>query len=103
MVKQLYSEIPTKSNGNIFATAFLRQLPKNMTSVTSIRAVSYDENVKLRTCKAVALLDNNESVDISYTVQSDEKKSGKFYVELNHDFIQGLMMSSMFNNVVGDH
>lgn len=96
-VKEVYTEMFTKNNANPLVAGLLKTLPKTISSLDSIRPISYDENVNLRTCKAQATLANNQTVDIQYTVQSVEKENGQFYVELNTDFLQNLMMSNIMN------
>ena len=97
-VKNIYAELPEKNKDNPIAGMFMKTLPKSITSLESIRPVSYEENVKLRTCKAQATLENGQTIDIQYTVQSVENDSAQFYVELNTDFIENLMMTNIMNH-----
>ena len=72
-VKNLYSGKVEEMGKNIFTQVLLASIPKEMTGVTSTRAVPYDEKVHLRTCKAEAEL-GAAKIPIEYTVQLTEKK-----------------------------
>jgi len=97
-VKNIYSEIPEKNKDNPIAGMFAKTLPKSITALESIRAISYDENVKLRTCKSQVTFENGQTADLQFTVQSLEKNDGEFYVELDTGFIEGLMMQNIMKN-----
>ena len=70
--------------------------------MNSVRAISYDEVVKLRTCRAEAVFDTNQTANIEFTVQLNEENSDEFYVDLDTEFVEGLMqqslMQGMFDN-----
>jgi len=97
-VKNIYSEIPEKNKDNPIAGMSAKTLPKSITALESIRAISYDENVKLRTCKSQVTFENGQTADLQFTVQSLEKNDGEFYVELDTGFIEGLMMQNIMKN-----
>ena len=97
-VKNIYTELPEKNKDNPIAGMFMKTLPKSITSLDSIRPISYDENIKLRTCKAQATLENQQTIDLQYTVQTMEKDPDQFYVELNTDFLEGLLMNNIMNH-----
>lgn len=97
-VKSIYSEIPEKNKDNPISGMLLNALPKSITSLESIRPISYDEKVKLRTCKAQATFENGQTADLQYTVQSVESKDEQFYVEIDTGFIEGLMMQNIMKN-----
>ena len=86
-------------SGNPFLAGFSKNLPQNLMSLSSVRAVSYDEAVLLRSCKADALFDNGETVGINYTVQANEENSDEFYVELETEFLEGMMQKSMMQGI----
>jgi len=101
-VKNIYTEIPEKNKDNPIAGMLMKTLPKSITSLDSIRPISYDENVKLRTCKAQATLENDQIIDLQYTVQSVENDTDQFYVELNTDFIEGLLMTNIMKSTANN-
>jgi hypothetical protein len=98
-VKDLYTQLLDNTSKNILLSGLVGNLPKNITEISSIRAISYDKSVKLRTCKADAQLDSNQSMQISYTVQLNEEDSDTFYVELDSSFLEGLVQKSLMKNI----
>ncbi|QOP40249.1 hypothetical protein [Sulfurimonas marina] len=100
-VKQVYTNIldNAQNSNNLFLAGFTKSLPKAMVELSSFRAVAYDETVKLRSCKAEALFDTDQTMEISYTVQLDEQDSDQFYVELDTAFMETLMQQSIMQEV----
>ncbi|MFT7003918.1 MAG: hypothetical protein ACJAWW_001270 [Sulfurimonas sp.] len=98
-VKGLYTQLLDNTSKNVLLSGLMGDLPKNITNMSSIRAVSYDETVKLRTCKADVQLDTNQSIQISYTVQLNEEDSDTFYVELDSGFLEGLVQKTMMKTI----
>jgi len=99
LVKDLYQESVKELENNPMAAIFMTTLPKEISSVSTVRAVAYDEKVNLRHCKAQAHFDNNISTNISYTVQLSEENPEEFYVELDTTFMEGLMQQSMMQEM----
>ena len=97
LVSNLYADMLENSAQNILLSAFLVNAPKSLDRLESVRAVSYDKEVKLRECKAVAHFENGYTADIEYTVQLSETNHDEFYVELKGDFLQQLMMNSILS------
>jgi len=99
LVKSLYQDSLKQLSNNPMAALFIGALPKEMTSLTSVRSVAYDEKVGLRSCKAEAHF-NNKTVNIKYTVQLNEENSDEFYVELDTAFLEGLIQQSMMQGIL---
>lgn len=98
-LREIYAELFVNAQNN-FLAAFVQTLPKNIESISSIRPVAYDESVKLRSCKANVTFENNQSAAIEYTVQQDEENSEEYYVEMNTEFLEGLMQQSIMQNIL---
>lgn len=100
-VKQVYENVleNAQNSDNIILAGFTKSLPTSITELSSFRAVAYDKSVKLRTCKADALFDTNQTIEISYTVQLDEEDSDQFYVELDTEFMETLMQQNIMREV----
>lgn len=100
-VKEIYLDVLKNAQdpNNSFLAAFTDGLPTAITKLSTQRAIAYDENVKLRSCKADALFDNNQTIEINYTVQLDEQDSDQFYVELDTEFLSTLMQQSMLQGI----
>ena len=99
-VKSLYIDMQENVKSNPYAALFASSLPKEMTSIESIRPVSYDENIKMRSCKATAKLENGSEIDIEYTIQLNEENSDEYYVELSSSFLEALMMQNMMKSIM---
>jgi len=99
LVKDLYQESVQELANNPMAAIFMTSLPKEITSISAVRPVAYDEKVNLRSCKAEAHFDNNISANIKYTVQLSEENPEEFYVELDTTFMEGLMQQSMMQGI----
>ena len=99
-LNEVYGQLFTNSQQNIFLAAFMKNLPKNIDSFSSIRATAYDETVKMRSCKADVTFENNQTATIEYSVQLNEENSDEFYVELNPDFLEGLMQQSFMQGIL---
>lgn len=84
---------------NILLAGMLKKLSE-FDHISSIRAISYDDKVKLRRCKAIMHFKDETKTDFSYTVQIDEEDSDKFYVELDTEFLQSLLTQNMFKNIM---
>lgn len=95
LVQDIYSNM-INNNDNILLQAYMAKAPKYIDSLNSIRTVSFDENVNLRECKAVANFENGSSADIEYSVQISDNNE-EFYVELKKDFLQQIMMQSIMS------
>jgi hypothetical protein len=96
LVEESYAEqVGALQRSNPLAAVFLSMLPKKMVALESPRPVKYEENIRLRSCKAVARFDDNRTADIRYTVQLDERNSDHVYVELKMDFLEGLAQQSI--------
>ncbi|WP_353662382.1 hypothetical protein [Hydrogenimonas sp. SS33] len=103
LVKQIYAEnVAEMAKTNPMFAIFKEAIPSQIVSIDSARPVKYDENIKLRSCKAVARFDDNRTANIEYTVQLDEKKSDQFYVEMKFDFLQGLAQQGMMQKIMHD-
>ena len=98
-LKGVYAQLFTNQQ-NILLSALMQNLPKSIDSLASIRAVAYDEKVKMRSCKADVTFENNQTASVEYSVQMDEEDSENFYVELNTEFLQALMQESMMRNIL---
>jgi hypothetical protein len=100
-LKSIYTQVleNVQNSGNPFLAGFTKSLPQGIQSLSSIRPVAYDEAVKIRSCKAEALFDNNQTAAIEYTVQTNEENSDDFYVELNTEFLEGLMQQSIMQGI----
>ena len=100
-VKSVYIQMLDNihNSGNILLAGFSANLPAQMQELSSIRAIAYDDVVKLRSCKATASFDANQTVSIAYTVQLNEENSDEFYVELESDFVEALMQESLMNGI----
>jgi len=98
-LKSVYLQVldNINSSNNMFLAGFASSLPKAIESIDSIRTVAYDEKIELRQCKADVRFDNNQTASISYSVQVNEENSDEFYVELDTEFVEGLMQSNMMN------
>ena len=102
-VKKLYIQVlgNIKKSNNPFLLGFMQKLPQNIQSLSSIRAVAYEEKIKMRSCKAEAIFENNQTASIKFTIQTNEENDD-FYVELDTEFLEGLMqesiMQGIFNN-----
>ncbi len=99
VVQDLYKDSLQKLSNNPMAAIFMGALPKEIVSISAVRPVAYDEKVNLRSCKAEAHFDNNVTANIEYTVQLNEENQEEFYVELDTDFIEGLMQQSMMQEM----
>jgi hypothetical protein len=103
LVEQIYTnQIQELQKSNPLAAVFLAALPKKMVAIESARPVSYDEKIKLRSCKGVAKFDDNRTANIEYTVQLDEKNNDQFYVELKMDFLEGMAQQSMMDMIMNE-
>ncbi len=99
-VKKIYAEqIISLADKNPMALIFVEALPKRMVRIDFARPIKYEENIKMRSCKAIAYFDNNSSANIEYTVQLDEKNSKKFYVELNMDFLDDVAKQGIIHHI----
>ncbi|BCD68809.1 hypothetical protein [Nitratiruptor sp. YY09-18] len=76
-------------------------LPKKIVDIKDALPVSYDEKIKRRECQATAVLDTNDTAQISYTVQLSEKDPDQFYVELKFDFLQPILQKHMMQSFMG--
>ena len=101
-LKGLYAQQMKKSEQNIFMQVMMTSVPKTMTKIDSARAVAYDENINLRSCKAEATLGKDMTATIEYTVQLDEKNNDQFYVELQMDFLENLAQQGMMNQFMNE-
>jgi hypothetical protein len=103
LVEQIYEQnIADMAKDNPMFAIIKEAVPSKIVSIDSARPVKYDENIKLRSCKAIAHFDDNRTANIEYTVQLDEKKSDEFYVELKFDFIQGLAQQGMMQQIMNN-
>ena len=101
LVEQIYAEhIEELKKDNPMAAMYVEMVPKKIVKIDSARAMRYDKEVKLRECKAVAYFENNQSSDIEYTVQLDEQDESQFYVELDLDFLEDLLKSGLWKNIL---
>jgi len=100
-LKDVYLKVLTnlQNSQNPFLAGFTQGLPKSIDTLSSIRAVSYDEAVKIRSCKADVSFDNNQTATLEYTVQLNEENNDEFYVELDTDFLEGLMQESIMQGI----
>jgi len=100
-VKGLYVQIlqNVQNSGNPFLAGFTNSLPQNIKSLSSIRPVAYDEMIQMRTCKANALFENNQTLSIQYTIQTNEENGGDFYIELDTEFLEGLMQQNIMQGI----
>lgn len=100
-VKTLYIQILQNSQTakNPFLAGFTNNLPQSIQSLSLIRSVSYDDELKIRTCKANALFDNNQSINIEYTIQINEKNSDDFYIELDTEFLEEMMQQNIMQGI----
>jgi len=104
-VKKLYGDMKKKIYENPMSAIFTffsgkKILPQKMVSLSNTRPIAYDENIKLRQCKADARFDNNESVTVIYTVQLSEENPDEYYVELSSDFLEPLMKKNLMQNAL---
>jgi hypothetical protein len=102
LIKEIYQDSLQELSANPMSALFIGGLPKKIVSISSVRPVAYDKTVHLRTCKAEAKFDNNQTTDIEYTVQITEDNPDEFYVELDTSFMEGLVQSSMMQEMLGD-
>ena len=101
LVQETYErELHDMLKANPLAGVVVAALPSKMTAVDSARPIEYDEKVKLRSCKGVARFDDNRTAEIAYTVQLDEKDDSKVYVELELDFMNGLVKEGMMKMIL---
>ena len=101
MVQQIYGKhMKDMGEDNILAQVLFATVPKKISKIDSARAVSYDENIHLRSCKAQAYFESNTTAPIEYTVQLDEKDSDQIYVELKMDFVEDLAQQGMMNQIM---
>lgn len=97
LVGKIYSEQINGESANPMLAAISKNFPA-LSSLESIRAISYDKEVNNRGCKAVMHFEDGSTVDLSYSVQADEEDSSNIYVELDTSFLQGLIMSAMMKS-----
>jgi len=103
LVEQIYTnQIAELKKSNPLAAVFMAAIPQKIVRIESARPVKYEENIKLRSCKGVAVFEDNRTANIEYTVQLDEKKSDQFYVELKMDFLEGLAQQGMMDMIMNE-
>ncbi len=99
-LKKLYAQKMIEMKGNVLTMFFTAAVPKTITSIGAARAISYDEKVNLRSCKAEATLGEGITSAIEYTVQLDEENNGQFYVELQMGFVETLAQQGIMNQLM---
>lgn len=97
-IKEIYVEQIQSGQNNPLLATMTKNLP-NIESIDSIRPASYDDEIKLRECKAVIHFDNGSTTDVAYSVQENEENSDEFYVELDTTFVESLLMSSIMQGL----
>ena len=98
LVSQIYNEQIKNNTDNPMLSIYTKMLPE-LTSLESIRAVSYKKDVNMRECKGVMHFKDGTTTDLQYSVQADEEDSSLIYVELDTTFLQTLLMKSMMQGI----
>lgn len=100
-VKTLYIQIlqNVQDSGNPFLAGYTDNLPQTIESLSNIKTVSYDELIQLKRCTADALFENNQTLSIEYTIEINDESSDDLYIELNTEFLEGLMQQRIMEGV----
>lgn len=100
-VKEVYGNINNniQNSDNTFLSGFSQVLPHKILSLESFRAIAYDKEIKLRSCKAQATFDTNQTLELNYTVQLSEEDSNEYYVELDTVFLETLIQQNLMREV----
>jgi len=99
LVKDIYINMLENAKDNILLNVYMSKAPQSISSLSSIRAISFDKEVNLRECKAVANFDDDSNLDLEYSVQIAED-GNDFYVEFKEDFVEKLMTQSIMSNMM---
>ena len=100
-VKKIYKNIMEKMKKNAFYNLAATMLkvdhiyPDKILGVRDAVEQEYDQNLKLRKCKAEVVFDNKISLDIDYTVRLDKEDPDYYIVELDPSFFDALYMKSV--------
>lgn len=72
LIKKTYKSKYITELKNNFPKFDKSDFPESVEAIFNIRTMSYDKDIELRTCIAIAKFDNEMQVNMSYTVQLDE-------------------------------
>jgi|TARA_R110002033_G_scaffold29007_5_gene65304 hypothetical protein len=98
LVITLYGDIVKQSKDNPLTNIFAQGIPSSLKSVNTARSTDYNKDILLRSCRAEGITDNGIEISIKYTVQF-LKEENDFMVELDSDFLEGLMQKSIMDTI----